>query len=134
MIAEHMTRLSGEIAALHSNRAELIGDLARGSNDLSTSVAAFCSQLAKGRRGMAKRAKSEGMAFLKNLKSEVNARRREVAVDLRGLAKVRRGMAKRAKSERMAFLKNLKSEVNARRSEVAMDLSEVRRSWSARSC
>lgn len=82
MIAEDMTRLSGEIVALHGKRAALMGDLARGSKELSASVAGFCSQLTEARSNMAKRTKTERAAFLKNLKSEVNARRREVAMDL----------------------------------------------------
>lgn len=82
MIAEDMTRLSGEIVALHGKRAALMGDLARGSRELSASMAGFCGRLAEERFGMAKRTKTERMAFLKNLRNEVNARRHEVAMDL----------------------------------------------------
>ncbi len=77
-----MTRLSGEIVALHGKRAALMADLARGSKDLSVSMAGFCSRLGDARCAMAKQTKSERAAFLKNLKSEVSALRREVAMDL----------------------------------------------------
>ena len=82
MIAEEMTHLSGEIAALHSKRTVMMGDLARGSKDLTASVRDFCAGLAAARNGMAKQSRSDRMAFLKDLKSNVNELRRGVAMDL----------------------------------------------------
>jgi len=93
MIAQDMTRLSGEISALHAQRAALLNNLTRGSEELTASMAGFCTRLAEARNGMAKRTKSERQAFVQKVKDEVNAQRRGVATDL---AEVRRVWSGRA--------------------------------------
>jgi hypothetical protein len=87
MIAPDMARLSREIAALHGKRAALIADLTRGGKELNASMTEFCTNLAQTRSEMAKRTKSERMAFMQHLKDTVNSQRRGVAQDL---AEVRR--------------------------------------------
>ena len=87
MIAKDMTRLSGEIAGLHAKRAAMVSGLTRGSRERSTAVAAFCAGLSEARSGMAKKTKSERVAFVNQMKHFVNSHRRAVAMDL---AEVRR--------------------------------------------
>ncbi len=87
MIAQDMTRLSGEIAGLHAKRAAMVSGLTRESRDRSAAVAALCTRLSETRSEMAKKTKSERAAFMNQLKHEVNTVRRAVAMDL---AEVRR--------------------------------------------
>ncbi len=94
MIAQDMTRLIGEISDLHAKRAALMSDLNRGSKDLAASMAGFCAHLSDERSDMAKRTKSERMAYVQGLKDQVNAQCRGVASDL---AEVRRCWSGRAK-------------------------------------
>jgi phage host-nuclease inhibitor protein Gam len=87
MIAQDMSRLVGEISDLHAKRSEMMSDLARGSKNLAAEMASFCTHLSEERSNMAKRTKSERMAFVQQLKDGVNAHCRSVANDL---AEVRR--------------------------------------------
>jgi hypothetical protein len=93
MLTDDMTHLCGEILALRNDRDDFMNHLALESRDRSQSVARLCGQFASIRAAMARRTKSERIAFLHNLKRTVAAGRRAVQSDLAGVRKVWAGRA-----------------------------------------
>lgn len=87
MLTEDMTRLCEEIVTLRTRRGELREALQRDSNDRRESVSGLCQQFADDRAEMARRAKSERRSFLRHLRHQVHAVRREMRSDLAGVRK-----------------------------------------------
>ena len=84
MMTDDITRLCGEIVALREARGAMMRGLAREHKDRSQSVFQFCAHTHSARAEMAKRTKTERLAFLRNLKRAANAQRREMQKDLAG--------------------------------------------------
>ena len=83
-LTEDMTRLSGEIRALHGSREALIKGLVRGANDLRHIVSGMRAGFRNAHNEMARRTKADRLAFVSGLKRTVAGLRREFAGDLAG--------------------------------------------------
>lgn len=68
MMTDDITRLRGEIVALREARGAMMRGLAREHKDRSQSVFQFCAHIHSAHADMAKRTKTERLAFLRNLK------------------------------------------------------------------
>jgi hypothetical protein len=69
---------------MRRGRDALMDGLARDHKDRNQSVFQFCAHTRSARGEMAKRTRTERLAFLHNLRRAVNAQRRETRGDLAG--------------------------------------------------
>jgi len=79
-----MTRLCDEIVAMRKMRGSMMTELQHGAKGLKHSVTKLCAHFGRVRTTMAKRTKTERLAFLNNLKRSVGAERRDMRNDLAG--------------------------------------------------
>ena len=84
MMTDDITRLCGEIVALRETRGAMMRALARENKDRSQSVSQFCAHTQSARAEMAKRTKTERLAFLRDLRRATNTQRRKMQKDLAG--------------------------------------------------
>jgi len=83
-LLEDMTRLAGEIQALHGSRRAFRKELADGNSDRHMDVFEMCADFAGTQAQLATTAKEERLAFLKNLKRAVGGQQREIRADIAG--------------------------------------------------
>jgi hypothetical protein len=84
MMTKDVTRLCGEIVALREARGAMMRELARENKDRRQSVIQFCAHTHSARAEMAKRTKTERLAFLRDLRRAASAQRRKMQKDLAG--------------------------------------------------
>jgi hypothetical protein len=84
MLTDDMTRLCGEIHAMHRMRGSMMSELRHDTKGRKQAVAQFCAHLGSARTAMATQTKNERVAFLNNLKHSVGAQRRTMRNDLAG--------------------------------------------------
>lgn len=87
MLKDDMTRLCGEIVAMRKMRGDLMGELQRETTGRKQAVTALCAHFGGARTAMARRTKSERVAYLNSLKRSIGAHRRETRNDLAGARK-----------------------------------------------
>ena len=80
--AEDVTRLCGEMRSLREDRQTLRKELEDRTKDLQRDVFELCADFAESRSRMAKRTLENRLAFLNNLKRNVDDQRREMRADL----------------------------------------------------
>lgn len=87
-LLEDMTRLAGEIQALHGSRRAFRKELSDGNRELQMDVFEMCADFVDTQARGAKRAKEERLTFLKHLKRSVKGLQREMGADLAGARRV----------------------------------------------
>ncbi len=110
-LTEDMTRLHGEISALHMAREALVDGLARGAKDLRNNVFRMRGGFRGARAEMAKRGEADRSAVVKNIEHSASELRRATSEMQSSFRDVQGEMARRAESNRLAFTKGLRKSV-----------------------
>lgn len=87
-LTNDMTRLRREVDALRDARGMLMQDLTRGAYDLTTAVAAMRAEFIDAHMAMAQKTGAELVAYVANIKNQVDRMREENASDLAGASQV----------------------------------------------
>jgi KaiC/GvpD/RAD55 family RecA-like ATPase len=93
-LTDDMTRLCGEIVSLRNDREFLMAELASGARDLTDFVASMQADFCDARKKMAKKTKSERVAFVSGVKKKVMRMRKETNGDLAGARRAWSGKRK----------------------------------------
>ena len=114
-LTDDMTRLSEEVVALRSARADFM-------KDLKSSVASMLAAFSAAEVEMARKTISDLVAFVSGVK-------KSVASMLADFSAAEVDMARKTKSDRMAFVSGMKRTVASMRKENAADLAGAHRAW-----
>jgi hypothetical protein len=89
-----MTRLRGEVDALRSDRGALMHELARGAENLTSTVSAMQADFAAAHATMARKTGKARTSYVARVKKQVGRMRKENASDLAGASRAWFGKAK----------------------------------------
>jgi ATP-dependent Clp protease ATP-binding subunit ClpA len=90
-LLEDMTRLCGEIRALHGSRQTFRKELAEGNREREKDVAEMCADFAGTQARMAQRMRAGRLTFLKNLKKTVSGQQQAMRSDIAGARRAWQG-------------------------------------------